>query len=97
MNPAEEYETSADSARQLLSPQECVSQIQQRVLFGLVFGALFPSITLSMLQSWVNRDSKYEDLKVGGLRVQERPFLTSIEQAYAAARDIYEMWKQSSA
>lgn len=91
----EESEINLDSARQLLSPEDCRLIIQQRVLFGLLYGVLFPDMMLSMLKAWIAQKDVSQDLRVGGLKAQERPFLTSVEQAYEAARSIYEAWTQS--
>ena len=91
----EESGANMDRPRQLLSPEECGLIIQQRVLFGLLYGVLFPDMMLSMLKAWIAQKDVQQDLKVGGLKAQERPFLTSIEQAYESARSVYEAWTQS--
>ena len=50
---------------------------------------------LSMLKAWVAQKDVSRDLKVSGIKVQEHPFLTSVEQACEAARSVlYEAWTQ---
>jgi len=80
----------------LLTPEECVTSIGQRVLMGLMLGVLLPEPALSMLKAWSTQPSKgWKDLGVGGLKVDSTPLLASVEEAYAQAESIYQAWQQS--
>ena len=78
----------------VLTQEECVSSIGQRVLLGLMFGLLFPEMALSMLEAWVTEEQKWKDLGVGGLRVDTSPLLTSVEEASKHAQAVYEAWQR---
>lgn len=80
----------------LLTPEECADSIGQRVLLGLVYAVLSPEMALSMLEAWVTEEGGWKDLGVGGLRVDESPLLTSIEEACERAQSLYEEWHRDA-
>lgn len=77
----------------LLTPEECVTSIGQRVLLGLMCGVLFPAMALSMLEAFACQEGGWKDLGVGGLRVDDSPLLTSVEEACERALSVYEAWQ----
>lgn len=80
----------------VLTPEECVTSIGQRVLMGLMLGVLLPKTALSMLKAWSTQPSKgWKALGVGGLQVDSTPLLASVEEAYSQAQSIYQAWQQS--
>jgi|SRR3990172_7476587 len=91
----ETVKLNPDRTRMLLSPVECKLLIQQSVLFGLLWGLLFPELMSVMLRTWIDGGKQPSDIKVGGLKVEEHPLMTSAEQAYEAARSMYQSWLQS--
>lgn len=78
----------------LLTPDECVGRVGQWVIPGLICGVLFPKMASSMLETWVTRRSGWKDLGTGGLRVDESPLLTSVEEAYERAKSLYEAYRR---
>lgn len=82
--------------RQLLSPQDCSRVLAAWAPKGLIIAWRFPSWAGEMLQGWLGQDDALHDLRVGGLRVQERPIFATLNQATEAARAIFDAWCQSS-
>ncbi|MDY6893023.1 MAG: hypothetical protein SVO26_04815 [Chloroflexota bacterium] len=78
--------------REILTEDECVISIGQRVLLGLMFGVLFPEMALSILEAWVSQEQKWNDLGVGGLRVDASPLLVTVEESCRQAQLMYEGW-----
>ena len=78
----------------LLTPEQCAGRVGQWVIPGLICGVLFPETASSMLEIWVTRERKWKDLGVGGLRVDETPLLTSVEEACKHAQSLYEAWQR---
>lgn len=78
----------------VLSPEQCAATVGQWVIPGLICGVLFPETASSMLEKWVTQERKWKDLGVGGLRVDESPLLTSVEEAYEHAQSLYEAWQR---
>jgi len=78
----------------LLTPEQCAGRVGQWVIPGLICGVLFPEMASSMLEIWVTRERKWKDLGVGGLRVDETPLLTSVEEACKHAQSLYEAWQR---
>ena len=78
----------------LLTPEQCAGRVGQWVIPGLICGVLFPETALTMLGMWVTRERKWKDLGVGGLRVDETPLLTSVEEACKHAQSLYEAWQR---
>lgn len=76
----------------LLTPEECVSSIGQRVLMGLLYAVLSREMALSMLEAWVTQEGGWKDLGIGGWRVNSSPLLTNVEEAYKHAQSMYEAW-----
>lgn len=88
-------ELISDKFKDVLVPQEeCAGKVGQWVIPGLVLGVLYPEMASSMLRTWVNQPSGWKDLGTGGLRVDETPLLTSVEEAYERAKSVYEAWRR---
>lgn len=77
-----------------LTPEECAVKVGQWVVPGLICGVLFAEMASSMLETWVTQKSELRDLGTGGLRVDESPLLTSVEQAYERAQSLYKAWQK---
>lgn len=77
----------------LLTPEDCVVSVGQRVLMGLMFGVLFPEMTLSMLEAWATQQGEWKGLAVGGLRVADFPLLASVKEACERAQSLCEAWQ----
>jgi hypothetical protein len=86
--------TSDKFKKVLLTPEQCAGRVGQWVIPGLICGVLFPETASSMLEIWVTRERKWKDLGVGGLRVDETPLLTSVEEACKHAQSLYEAWQR---
>ncbi len=88
------YYTSDRFKELFLTPEECAVRVGQWVAPGMICGILFAETASSMLETWVTQKSGWRDLGTGGLRVDESPLLTSVEQAYERAQSLYEAWQK---
>jgi ankyrin repeat protein len=71
---------------------ECSVRIGQFVIPGLMCGVLHPEVSFSMLEGWVSQESKWENLQIGGLRVNMSPLMTTVDGACEQAQAIYKDW-----
>jgi hypothetical protein len=79
----------------LLTKEQCITSIGQRVLVGLLFGILFPKMATPMIESWTTSAGGWEDLGVGGLRANNAPPQgTTLKDACQNALSIYKAWRQ---
>ena len=78
----------------LLTPEQCAKMVGKSVIPGLICGLLFPETASPMLETWVTQERKWKDVGVGGLRVDEAPLLTSVEEACRHTLSLYEAWQR---
>jgi len=93
------YETlfpkpGAADDRLLLSRHECALLLGDRVEGGLVLSLSHPSEARRVVDSWLNQETGWTALGVGGLRVHASPLVGSTEELFHHVLQVYEAWQR---